>query len=104
MDLKVSTTENKDNSVEMLDSIRLFPPSANAPDYAIGDLVVSLDKLEKEISKMKEFADPKGQCRFQIRRSKGGNLYSVYNDFYKNKKEIDSKGHSPDRDDDDLPY
>ena len=104
MDLKVSTTENKETSVEMLDSIRLFPPGKNAPDYAIGDLVVSIDKLEKEISKMKEYADTKGQTRFQVRRSKGGNLYSVYNDYYKNQKAVDSKGHSPDRGDDDLPY
>lgn len=103
MELKKSTQENKENSIEMLDSIRLFEPGKNAPDYAIGDLVVSIDKLEIEIAKMKEYADTKGQCRFQVRRSKGGNLYSVYNDYYKNQKAVDSKGHSPDRGDD-MPF
>jgi|TARA_S200002703_G_scaffold6598_1_gene7176 hypothetical protein len=99
MDLKKSTAEKTD--IEMLQSIRLFSPGGKAPDYAIADMVIEVDKLEKEIAKMKEFSASDGKTRLQVRRSKAGNIYSVYNEYYKG-REVKSKDHSPDRDD--LPY
>tara|TARA_B100000900_G_scaffold350883_1_gene317674 strand:+ start:21976 stop:22281 length:306 start_codon:yes stop_codon:yes gene_type:complete len=98
MELKKSTVESKKEET-FVQSIRLFSPNESAPDYAIADMVVDLEKLTEEFETMKSFAASDKKVRMQVRRSKKGIIYSVFNEYYKG-KQIKSRDHSPDREDD----
>lgn len=63
------------NEQKFVDGLRVYAPRDNAPDFVIADLVIEHDDFSDWL------ADRGDKVRITIKRSKGGKLYAVENDY-----------------------
>ena len=74
------------------EGIRFFPKHANAPDFVLGTMVVTLDDLTKFFNDRKDLLteyNGKKQLKLQLLKSREGKLYSAV-DTYKAQPKADN--------------
>lgn len=93
----------KDNKPDFISWIRVYRPTPKAPSFIKATFEIDLNQILDNINNIKKFADSEGKVRGSLKESKAGNLYTLY-DTYRRDQEVKSSKHSPDREEDDIPF